>query len=69
MWAMGNRANRVWIYVLTFCLGVFVILALAMVLYSIHEGDGWSRAARGGLFFSFVISSTFIAIQRRRKSS
>jgi hypothetical protein len=67
-WAKGSRANRCWIYLLTFCLDFFVAGSVAMLVFCIDTKVGWRMGIRMALLCLFLNTSTFRALQKRRVS-
>ncbi len=66
MWATGNKANRLWIYVLTACLVFFVALTIGMFVFSLYENYTWKDRFRVLAVFCLLIASCFGALQKRR---
>jgi hypothetical protein len=65
VWATGAKANRVWIYVLTFCFCFFLAITAAAVIFAALDG-GWRMSIRATLFFLFMDVSCYRALQSRR---
>jgi len=66
MWATGTKANRAWIYVLTFCFCFFLATTSALVIFAVRDG-GWKMGMRAILFFLFANVSCYRALDRRRR--
>jgi uncharacterized membrane protein len=69
MWATGNRANRVWIYALSFCLVVFFCTFVGATVYSLYLKETWPHIFRMAIGSAFFIWIVFDALQKRRKRS
>ena len=67
VWATGTKANRAWIYLLTFCFCFFLAITAAAVVFGVLDG-GWKMGIRATLFFLFVDVSCYRALQRRRNA-
>jgi len=68
-WATGSKANRRWIYLLTFCLGFYIAFSVAMFVFVIETKAGWKAGINAVVLSMFLNGSTLRAIQRRRLSS
>jgi hypothetical protein len=67
VWATGAKANRAWIYVLTFCFFFFLAITAAAVVFAALD-SGWRTGIRATLFFLFVDVSCYRALQSRRQA-
>ena len=65
VWATGTKANRAWIYILTFCFCFFLAMTAGAVVLGVLDG-GWKMGIRAILFFLLVDTSCYRALQRRR---
>ena len=66
VWATGTRANRAWIYVLTFCLCFFLAITAGAVIFAVLD-SGWKMGIRATLFFLFADVRCYRALERRRR--
>jgi hypothetical protein len=69
VWATGSKANRAWIYVLTFCFFFLVATTLGTAIFAAVERVGWTKGAKAVVVFVIVDAITYNALQKRRRSS
>ena len=69
VWATGNKANRAWIYILTFCFCFLLATTVGMAIFTAAERIGWAKGAKVIVVFAIVDAITYNALQKRRRPS